>query len=160
MQSAFLPESTLKSEVALQGRPILAFGRPEYSPAIKRYLLAVGGYTIGMVNEIRHYAIHRLSNPSDHFLNTIGPNEVNHGLITVMNDGAARVMVFSGITSDGSMAGLDYLTNEDAITQLWRLLQKEGAERWPQAFQVIVRVESSSGYAMGAKYEKHLVLQK
>ena len=46
------------------------------------------------------------------------------------------------------------------MTQLWHLLEKEGHTEWPQAFQVVLRVTSSSGYAMAAQYEKHLVLQK
>lgn len=160
VSSEFLPESSLKGEVSLRGRAVLAFGRPEYSPAIKRYLLASGGYTVGMLNEIRHYSIYRVADPKDHYLNTFPPNEVNHGLVTVLNDGQARVFVFSGITSDGSMAGLDYLTNEESVTQLWHLLEKEGHTEWPQAFQVVLRVTSSSGYAMAAQYKKHLVLQK
>ena len=157
--SEFLPESGLKSEVALRGRPILAFGRPEYSPAIKRYLLAAGGYTVGMLNDIRRYAIYRPTDPQARYLNTQPPNEVNHGLVTVLNDGAARVFVFSGITSDGATAGLDYLTNPDSVAQLWAQLEKEGHTEWPPAFQVILRVSSSAGYAMAAKYEKHLILQ-
>ncbi len=160
VSSEFLPESALKGEVSLRGRAVLAFGRPEYSPAIKRYLLSTGGYTVGMLNEIRHYSIYRPADPKDRFLNTFPPNEVNHGLITVLKDGPARVFVFSGITSDGTMAGLDYFTNEESVAQLWRLLEKEGHAEWPQAFQVVLRVTSSSGYAMAAKYEKHLVLQK
>lgn len=159
VSSEFLPESGLKSEVALRGRPILAFGRPEYSPAVRRYLLAAGGYTVGMLNDIRRYAIYRSGHPQDRYLNTSPPNEVNHGLITVINDGGSRVFVFSGITSDGAMAGLDYFANEELTAQLWRLLQEEGHTEWPPAFQVVVRVSSSSGYAMAARYEKHLVLQ-
>ncbi len=157
--SEFLPESGLKSEVALRGRPILAFGRPEYSPAVKRYLLAAGGYTVGMLNDIRRYAIYRPTDAQDRYLNTQPPNEVNHGLVTVLNDGGARVFVFSGITSDGATAGLDYLTNPDSVAQLWAQLEKEGHTEWPPAFQVVLRVSSSAGYAMAAKYEKHLVLQ-
>lgn len=159
-QSEFVPESTLKSEVTFRGKPILAFGRPEYSPAIQRYLMASAGYTIGMLNEIRQYSIYRTGNRSDRFLNTNPPHEVNHGLITVLNDGGSRVFVFSGITSDGSMAGLDYFTNEEAVAQLWEKLKSEGLSEWPQCFQVVVRVASSSGYAMAAQYEKHLVLRK
>lgn len=92
-------------------------------------------------------------------MNTQPPNEVNHGLVTVMNDGGARVFVFSGITSDGAMAGLDYFTNADLVTQLWQRLEKEGHREWPLAFQVVLRVSSSSGYAMAARYEKHVVLR-
>jgi hypothetical protein len=157
--SELLPESAVKSELALRGRPILAFGRPEYSPAIQRYLLTAGGYTIGMLNPIRQYSIYKPSNPDDRFLNKNAPNEVNHGLVTVLNDGGARVFVFSGITSDGSAAGLDYFTNETAIAQLWDRIQKQGYTQWPQAFQVVLKVSSSSGYAMEAQYEKHVVLQ-
>lgn len=65
--SEFLPESGLKSEVALRGRPIRAFGRPEYSPAVKRYLLAAGGYTVGMPNDIHRYTIYRTAKPEDRF---------------------------------------------------------------------------------------------
>jgi len=158
-QSEFMPESGLKSEVALRGRPVLAFGRPEYSPAIQRYLLAAGGYTVGMLNEIRHYSIYRTSDTKDRYLNTQPPNEVNHGLVTVLSDGPSRVFVFSGITSDGSVAGLDYLTNKEAVGQLWGLIEKQGFRQWPSVFQVVLRVDSSAGYAMAAQYKKHLVLK-
>ncbi len=138
---------------------MLAFGRPEYSPAIQRYLLAAGGYTVGMLNEIRHYSIYRQSDTKDRYLNTQPPNEVNHGLVTVLSDGPSRVFVFSGITSDGSVAGLDYLTNKEAVGQLWGLMEKQGYKQWPSIFQVVLRVDSSAGYAMAGQYEKHLVLK-
>lgn len=111
------------------------------------------------LDDLRRYAIYRTGDPRDRFLNTQPPNEVNHGLVTVINDGGARVFVFSGITSDGAMAGLDYFTNEDSVTQLWSRFAKEGHAEWPPAFQVVLRVSSSSGYAMAARYQKHLVLQ-
>ena len=155
----FLPESAVQGGVALRGRPVLAFGRPEYSPAIQRYLLAAGGYTVGMLNAIRRYSVYRPGQPDDHYVNTQPPNEVNYGLVTVLNDGGARVFVFSGITSDGTGAGLDYFTHPPSVAQLWELLRKEGHADWPAAFQVVLRVTSSAGYAMAARYEKHLVLQ-
>ena len=159
ISSELLPESSLKSELALRGRPVLAFGRPEYSPAIQRYLLRAGGYTVGMLNPIRQYTIYRPAHPDDRFLNTNAANEVNYGLVTVLNDGEARVFVFSGITSDGTVAGVDYFTNEGTVSALWERLHREGHAHWPKAFQVVLRVSSSSGYAMTAQYEKHLVLQ-
>jgi hypothetical protein len=155
--SDLLPESTLRSNTLLRGRPVLAFGRPEFSPAIQRYLEAAGGYTVGMLNSIRRYAIYRPESPADHFVNTAGSNEVNHGLATVMTDGDARVFVFSGITSDGSMASLDFLTNEASVNELW---QRLGARTWPTTFQVVVKITSSRGYPMGARYEKHLLLRE
>ena len=155
----FLPESAVQGGVALRGRPVLAFGRPEYSPAIQRYLLAAGGYTVGMLNAIRRYSIYRSGQVDDHYVNTQPPNEVNYGLVTVLNDGGARVFVFSGITSDGTGAGLDYFTHPPSVAQLWELLRKEGHADWPAAFQVVLRVTSSAGYAMAARYEKHVVLQ-
>lgn len=157
--SELIPESTLRSGAALRGRPVLAFGRPEYSLAIQRYLAAAGGYTIGMRNDLQRYSIHRTSDPKDYFTNTLPPNEVNHGLVTVLDDGEGRVMVFSGITSDGSIASFDYMTNEENLEQLWTRLQGEGLKSWPSSFQVVLKVNSSQGYAMGAQYEKHLVLK-
>lgn len=160
VQSNMVPESMIKSEVALRGNSLLVFGRPEYSPTIERYLLGLGGYTVGMRNDLRRYAIYRRGNVGEPFLNTNPPNEVNHGLISVLEEGGHRVMIFSGITSDGSIAGLDFMTNSDSVAALWKEVRKEGLEQWPKAFQVIVRVESSSGYAMVSRYQHHLVLQK
>ncbi|MBY0502930.1 MAG: hypothetical protein K2X03_03405 [Bryobacteraceae bacterium] len=155
-----LPESALKGNIALRGRAVLAFGRPEYSPVIHRYLEAANGFTVGMLNSIRRYAIYRRSHPAEHYLNTQPPNEVNYGLITVADDGGGRIFVFSGITSDGTSAGLDYLTSEASVNQLWARLAREGHRDWPTAFQVVVRVSSSSGYAIAARYEKHLLLKR
>jgi hypothetical protein len=152
-----LPESTLKNGASLRGRPVVAFGRPEYSPAVQRYLTSAGGYTIGMVNEIQRYAVFRLGHPEERFLNTKPPHEVNHGLVTVLNDGPARVMVFSGITSDGSLAGLEYFTNEKSVAELFGRI---GRRQWPSVFQVVLRVTSDAGYAVAAQYEKHLVLEE
>lgn len=159
VNSELLPESTLRSGAALRGRPVLAFGRPEFSPAIQRYLAAAGGYTVGMRNDLQRYSIHRLSDPKDYVTNTFPPNEVNHGLVTVLDDGEGKVIVFSGITSDGSIASFDYMTNEENLRQLWQRLTNEGLKQWPSSFQVVLKVISSQGYAMGAQYEKHLVLK-
>jgi hypothetical protein len=159
VNSELLPESTLRSGAALRGRPVLAFGRPEFSPAIQRYLAAAGGYTVGMRNDLQRYSIHRLSDPKDFVTNTFPPNEVNHGLVTVLEDGEGKVIVFSGITSDGSIASFDYMTNEENMKQLWQRMASEGLAQWPSTFQVVLKVNSSQGYAMGAQYEKHLVLK-
>jgi hypothetical protein len=159
-ESDLLPETALKPGVALRGRPVVAFGRPEYSPAVERYLTASGGYTVGMMNELRRYAIYRPSEHSDRFLNRLASNEENHGLVTVMQDGGAPVIVFSGITSDGSIAGAEYLSNEDSVAELWRRLEREGYSEWPAAFQVVLRVTSNTGYPVSTQYEKHLVLKR
>ena len=150
----------MKGNLALRGRAVLAFGRPEYSPVIYRYLAAVDGYTVGMLNSLQRYAIYRRRDPAEHFVNTKPPNEVNYGLITVADDGGGRIFVFSGITSDGTSAGLDYFTNEASVSQLWELLAREGPRDWPAAFQVVVRVSSSDGYAIAARYERHLLLKR
>lgn len=158
VQSDIVPEGTLASETAIRGRPLVLFGRPEFSPMADRYLQAAGGYTVGMLPEIRQFAIYRPTNHADRFLNSATPNEVNYGLITVLTEGR-RVIVFSGITSDGSMAGIDYALSPVAMKNLWDLLQREGLDSWPKIFQVVVRTSSSIGYAMDIKYEKHLVIQ-
>ena len=69
-------------------------------------------------------------------------------------------MVFSGITSDGSAAGIEYLTEERAVAELWEKLRKEGYGEWPAVFQVVLKISSSDGYAMAARYERHVVLQR
>ncbi len=159
VHSDLLPEATLRSGAALRGRPVLAFGRPEFSPAIQRYLAAAGGYTVSLRNDLEQYAIHRGGAAKDFFTNTRPPNEVNHGLVTVLDDGEARVLVFSGITSDGSLASFDFMTNPQSLEDLWRRLSAEGYRNWPSTFQVVVKVTSNQGYAIGAQYEKHLVLK-
>lgn len=158
--SELLPESSLKGEIALRGRPLVVFGRPEFSPAVARYLASAGGYTIGMNERLREFAIYRSDGSGKAFVNTPTPNEVNHGLVTVLQEGASRVFVFTGVTSDGSMAGLDYLINEDSVRQLHERLAREGHATWPSVFQVVVRTVSSIGYSMGVSYETHLVLKR
>lgn len=158
--SELLPESTLKSSVALKGRPLLLFGRPEFSQSIERILLSLNGYTVRLRNDLRQYAIYNQAKPEEYFTNTRPPNEVTYGLVSVLNDGDARVFVFSGITSDSSAAGVEYLTSEAAVGQLWQRLAGEGHTRWPSAFQVVLRITSSNGYPMGNTYQKHVVLAR
>lgn len=150
--SELFPESTLKGEAALRGRALVVFGRPEFSPAVNRYLALAGGYRVGMHDG--EYAIHQPGGRA--FFNTAPPNEVNHGLITVLEEAGHPVFVFSGITSDGSAAGLDFFTNEESLRALRRRM---GVDQWPAAFQVVVRTVSSSGYSMGAAYEAHTILR-
>lgn len=158
--SALMPESALKPGVALRGRPVIAFGRPEYSPAIRRYLIQADGYRVGMLNELRRYAIYLGRNPAEHYVNGSEPHETNYGLVTVMEDSGARVFVFSGITSDGSAAGVEYLSNSQSVQLLWNHLAKAGLSSWPRAFQVVLRITSNEGYPVAATYEKHLVLAR
>lgn len=160
-----VPEGTLTSETAIRGRPLLLFGRPEFSSMADRYLQAAGGYTVGMLPEIQQFAIYRPSDHADRFLNSATPNEVNYGLITVMTEGqdrdsGRRVIAFNGITSDGSVAGIDFLTSPAAMKSLWEIFRHEGLTDWPRVFQVVVRTNSSIGYVMDIKYEKHLVIQR
>lgn len=160
VQSELLPEATLRSEVAIRDRNLIVLGRPEFSPMSKRYLDRTGGYTVGYLADRQNYAIFRNSDPSDVFINVPPPTERSYGVITIAWDGVRRVVTFGGITSDGAAAGVEYLTNRDAIGKLWDRLHGEGYKEWPATFQIVIRNSSSDGYPVAVEYEKHLVLER
>ena len=164
--SELLPEGTLKSEVAIRGRALLIFGRPEFTALANRYLTAANGYQVGYLPAIRQHAIWRLADPGKYFLNTTtGAHQSNLGLITIQTEKTPgfqvhRTIIFNGITSDGSLAGIEYLTNSGSVADLRNRLRAEGVDEWPALLQVIVRTTSSDGYPLNVVHEKHAVLRR
>jgi hypothetical protein len=158
--SELLPESTLRSELAIKDRNLIVLGRPEFSPIAGRYLDRAGGYTVGYREEQQNYVMFRIRDPRQVFVNVPPPAEVSYGLITVAWDGARRVIAFCGITSDGAAAGVEFLTSLEAVERLWEKLRREGLTDWPASFQVVVRNSSSAGYPVSVEYAAHLVLER
>jgi hypothetical protein len=155
----FLPERTIRGSYAIRGRNALLFGRPEYSPLVATALSR--GYTVKYVPDIRRHAIVLQSDPTRRFLNSEETDLTNYGLITVLSEagGTRRTIAFSGITSDGSQAGVEFVTSPDKVAHLKQQLAKAGASGWPDAFQIVVRTHSSRGYPLKVDYETHLVLR-
>lgn len=158
--SELLPEATVNSEVAIRDRPIIVFGRPEFSPLANRYLTAANGYQVGYLSSIRKHAIWSIADPSKYFLNAESVNQVNLGLVTIFRSNQPPVMVLNGITSDGSLGGIEYLTNPASVADLRERFRKEGYADWPSIFQVIVETTSSGGYPIRVAHQAHLVLKR
>lgn len=159
VRAEFLPERTVRGSYAIRGRNALIFGRPEYSPLVASALSR--GFTVTYLPDVRRYAIVSQIDASQRYFNSDQTDLNNYGLITVLHDANAgrRTIVFSGITSDGSQAGVEFLTAADKVEKLKERLRASGVATWPDAFQVVVRTYSSLGYPVRVDYETHLVLR-
>jgi hypothetical protein len=152
VSSELLPESTLRNSYPLKGRNALVFGREEFSELVKE-LTPGGGYRQTYLDAERRYAIVHEGDPRLRFYNSPRTDLENFGLITVSRSATELQAVFSGITSDGAQAGIDFLTSAAGLERIYR----EFGSKWPVKFQVVVRTRSINGYPMKTEYAaKHV----
>lgn len=148
---------------ALRRRNVLLFGAPEYSATIAHYLekspLTVN-YLRAIVSrksdtgEPLHYTIKR-----DAQFRAI---EV-YGLITVLpSEGSTsdqhRTVIFSGVNSAGAQAAAEFFASPDHLLELQKHLRQEGHDRFPPAYQVVVKAEPDDNLLLSFKYETHRVI--
>ncbi len=161
LTSHILPEK-VTTVSTLRRRNVILFGAPEYSPAITHFLekcpLSVS-YLRGIVsqedasNQLR-YAIKR----DQQFHAT----EV-YGLITVLPSESStgdqhRTVIFSGVNSAGAQAAAEFFSSPENLLELQTHLKKEGYERFPPAYQVVVKADPDDNLLLSFKYETHRVI--
>ena len=160
VDAQLLPEKTLHSVYPLRKQNTMIFGRPEFSPLMREYT-DLGGFQVRYLPQARRHAIVHTGDPEHRYHNSLQKDQENYGLITVISADAARprsVILFSGITSDGSQAGIEFLTSAPHLTLLKEKLAASGHRDWPNRFQVVVKARSSDGYPVEIAYVEHVVL--
>ncbi len=147
----------------LRRRNVVLFGAPEYSSAVAHFLekcpLSVEyldsiisrgpGQTATPLYSIKRDAKNRLVKV--------------YGLITVLpsessTEGRHRTVIFSGINSAGAQAAAEFFSSPENLTELRRHLSKEGHNKFPPAYQVVVSVQTDDSILLSFKYETHRLL--
>lgn len=153
--SDILPERALGNEYALRHRPLLMFGRPEFSPMIANHLRNVG-YTIGYRADLRVHALFRTDQPSRYFLNSSDLRGSHYGLATVFTEETGRrIIVCSGIFADGTQGAIEYLLDGPKLAALREKMKLAPNDPWPPVFQVVLRTRSAEAYTMRVDYVEH-----
>ena len=148
-----LPESTLRNSYPLTSRNAVVFGREEFSGIVREMTPPGGFHSLYLPAEGRHAIVHD-QDAKRRFFNSIPVDEENFGLITVVRPSAPKGemrVVFSGVTSDGALAGIEFLTSAAGLEQAHRSL----GGTWPQRFQIVVRTRSINGYPVKTEYAAH-----
>lgn len=163
-----IPESNLRA-FALRGRNVVLIGSPNYSPLAARFLL-------NTPFSVRYDPVNREEVVSD------GPPERGakrvfrpahdefgmltraYGLITVLpsepgGGAGAQTVIFSGITSAGPQAALEFFRSSEGLRTLKAKLQNDGFRKFPQAYQVVVRCGLDHNLALNWEYETHQVMK-
>ncbi len=163
-----IPESNLRA-FALRGKNVVLIGSPNYSPLAARFLM-------NMPFSVRYDAVRREEvvsegNNKDGSKRTFWParNELGmltkaYGLVTVFPsegqaEGRAQTMIFSGITSAGPQAGVEFFRSSNALRILKNKLREQGYSHVPAAYQVIVRCSLDHNLALNWEYETHQLIK-
>ncbi|WP_321470300.1 hypothetical protein [uncultured Paludibaculum sp.] len=145
--------------VALRERNAVLVGRPEYSETVSS-LMPEGGITVEYNPQHRRLGVHNRSpkKGETEWWYATDNLRLNYGLITVLpteQAGRRRLIIFSGINSDGSEAGAKFYTSPVGLGEL----EKHFAGSWPRKFQVVVKTESVDTYTLQTHFEFVRVLE-
>jgi hypothetical protein len=89
-----------------------------------------------------------------------------YGLVTVLptegtTDGGRRTMVFSGITSVGCHAAVEFMTSPQSLHAFLDRIEAEGFKSFPESYQIVIRAGTTSETLLiSADYETHAVIDK
>lgn len=162
-----VPESNQRA-FALRGRNVILIGSPNYSPLAARFLRSapfsvrydpVSREEVVSDNPSEHHA-RRIFRPSR---NEFGMLTKAYGLVTVLpsqaaGEGHAQTFIFSGITSAGPQAALEFFRSPEGLRILKAKLRQAGYPKFPQAYQVVVRCGLDHNLALNWEYETHQVM--
>ncbi len=147
----------------LRRRNVILFGAPEYSPAVTRFLEKCP-LTIKYLGSINSrgpgQTLTALYSPRRDAKNRM--TQV-HGLITVLPSESSsehqhRTVIFSGINSAGAQAAAEFFSAPENLIELRKHLNKQGHNRFPPAYQVVVSAETDDSILLNFKYETHRLL--
>jgi hypothetical protein len=158
------PESDLRA-FALRGWNTVLIGSPNYSPLAARFLMNAPfsvRYDPGKREEVVSDGAKRIYYPSR---DAHGMLTKAYGLVTVLpsqpdGEGGARTLIFSGITSAGPQAALEFFRSPEGLSVLKAKLKREGFTKFPLAYQVVVRCGLDHNLALNWEYEAHQVMKE
>jgi hypothetical protein len=155
-----LPESAIRP-AALKERNVVLIGRGDYSSVVE-VLQPGDGYFVRYDSAKNEVGV--VDSRGGHGFFRERDGVVNYGLVTVCTPHSAqrdanRYIIVSGINSDGSQAGVEFLQSPDKMADLKKRLNAGGYKDWPASFQVVVRTISSDSYTMQAQYAAHRVFK-
>lgn len=162
------PEFNLQA-YALRGRNVLLIGSPNYSPLAARFLMNAP-FSVHYDPIARQEVVS--DGPPEHGAKRVfrptyddfGRLTKAYGLLTVFpsqlgGEPGAQTVIFSGITSAGPQAALEFFRSPVGLHLLESKLQKEGFHGFPPAYQVIVRCGLDHNLALNWEYAAHQVLK-
>ena len=166
VRTRILPETTSPLS-ALRGKSAVVFGSTWYSRAAST-LLEKTPWTIHWDEETQEVGmIGQGARQGVKFIPRRGPRgefQEVFGLVSVLQnessaDGDRSVVVFSGLTSAGICGAAAFFTSSRDLRALAERFRKDGLQRWPRAFQVVVRCRASNdAQLLSSAYETHDIL--
>jgi len=150
--------------VAFRDKNLVLIGRSEYSPSVGK-LMPEDGLTLTYSAEHRRVGVQNSRQaPSSEPLWWFAADSLkrNYGLITVGpvdTGGRHRMLIFSGINSDGADAGVTFYSSPEGLAEIDRHFRDAGLRQWPDRFQVVVRTESVDSYSLRTQFEHLRVLK-
>ena len=85
---------------------------------------------------------------------TVLPNDTT-------SDGAHSIVVLSGLTSAGIHGAAAFFTSGTDLKNLGERFRRDGLNRWPKSYQVVVRCRTSDdSQLLSYTYETHEILIK
>jgi hypothetical protein len=167
-QFRILPETT-SPLTALRRRSALLFGSPWYSRSASM-LLEKTPWTTRWDEATRQIGIFGQGpREGKRFVPQRGPRgeyQEVFGLVTVLPndttpDGAHSIVVFSGLTSAGTHGAANFFTSGTDLKDLEARFRRDGVNRWPRSYQVVVRCRTSDdSQLLSYSYETHEILIK
>ncbi len=159
-----LPERGVRP-LALQGHNVILLGSPNYSPYAARILerMPFSVYYDPATREeviadgIPGAGAKRVFLPKRDAFSRL---KQVYGLLTVLPshrsaEGEEQTVVFSGVTSAGPQAGMEFFTSPANLHDLQSRLTHEGHSILPRWYQVVVRCGIEGGLALTWGYAAH-----
>jgi hypothetical protein len=155
--------------LTLRGRDVIVIGSPNYSPVAARVLRQAPF-------SVRYDPVTRLEVVSTEAPNREGGASYSsergqsmglkraYGLITVLpgpgpNDDTRRIVLFSGISSAGTQAAVEYFCSP-ANLRILKARMHDASGNLPASYQVVVRCSVVNNLALDWAYETHRVIEK
>jgi hypothetical protein len=167
-QFRILPE-TNSPLTALRRRSVVLFGSPWYSRSAA-VLLEKTPWTTRWDETTRQIGLFGQGpREGKRFVPMRGPHgqyQEVFGLVTVLpnditSDGARSIVVFSGLTSVGTHGAATFFTSGTDLKNLEERFRREGVNRWPKSYQVVVRCRASDDtQLLSYAYETHEIIIK
>lgn len=150
---------------SFRGRNVLLLGSPEDSIAVTA-LQEHMPFTIDFDSTLREMVVHDHLRGKEYVprRDSLGHYTQVYGLITVIPsegvlDGSRRTVVFSGITSVGCHAAVDFFASPQSLQSFLQRLRAEGRSSFPGAYQIMIRATTTADTLLvSADYEAHAVL--